>query len=177
MVTEETTSETSVSRKTSLTQQQQTKVRKICQPHDSRSETKEFVPRVAEEQPTATMADGDQVNGDAASTAAAAVSSSSDQEGSLETSSPKMSRAPWRRQSSEANMMVKTPTHLPEPESNPETLDITFSYGTGTMDENGRPLFGLGALRRSVINKNIDEPQKSCLQNFTHRSRLGARLE
>lgn len=44
--------------------------------------------------------------------------------------------------------MVKTPTHLPEPESNPETLDITSSYGTGPMDENGRPLFGLGALRR-----------------------------
>lgn len=44
--------------------------------------------------------------------------------------------------------MIKTPTHLPEPESNPKTLDITSSYGTGPMDENGRPLFGLGALRR-----------------------------
>lgn len=147
-VTEETmTSETSVSRKTSLTQQQQQQtknVRKISQPYDSRSETKEFVPRVAEEQPTVTVADGDQVNGDVTSPSTAA----SDQEGSSETSSPKMSRAPWRRQSSEANMMVKTPTHLPEPESNPETLDITSSYGTGPMDENGRPLFGLGALRR-----------------------------
>ena len=42
--------------------------------------------------------------------------------------------------------------HLPEPEAvQPEmahTLDITSSYGTGPMDENGRPLFGLGALRR-----------------------------
>jgi hypothetical protein len=140
-VTEETTSE-SVSRKTSLTQQ--TKVRKISQPYDSRSETKEFVPRVTEEQPTVTVVDGgqdQQVNGDFNTPA-------SDQEGSSsETGSPKLSRAPWRRQSSEANM-IKTPTHLPEPESNPETLDITSSYGTGPMDENGRPLFGLGALRR-----------------------------
>ena len=42
--------------------------------------------------------------------------------------------------------------HLPEPEAvQPEmahTLDITSSYGTGPLDENGRPLFGLGALRR-----------------------------
>lgn len=69
------------------------------------------------------------------------------EDGESSGSSPKTSRAPWRRQASEANM-IKTPTHLPEPEANPETLDITSSYGTGPMDENGRPLFGLGALRR-----------------------------
>ena len=37
---------------------------------------------------------------------------------------------------------------LPEPEQPAATLDITSSYGTGPMDEYGKPLFGLGALRR-----------------------------
>ena len=50
-----------------------------------------------------------------------------------------------------SSSQLMTP-HLPEPEvEHPEmarTLDITSSYGTGPMDENGRPLFGLGALRR-----------------------------
>jgi hypothetical protein len=170
-VTEETMTSESVSRKTSLTQQQTKNVRKISQPYDSRSETKEFVPRVAEEQPTVTVADGDQVNGDVTSSSAAAAVSS-DQEGSSETSSPKMSRAPWRRQSSEANMMVKTPTHLPEPESNPETLDITSSYGTGPMDENGRPLFGLGALRRRPTKPlNLPgAPEEGDLKHFNFKS-------
>jgi hypothetical protein len=126
---------------------------------------------VAEEQPTVTVADGDQVNGDVTSPSAAAAASS-DQEGSSETSSPKMSRAPWRRQSSEANMMVKTPTHLPEPESNPETLDITSSYGTGPMDENGRPLFGLGALRRRPTKPlNLPgAPEEGDLKHFNFKS-------
>uniref|UniRef100_A0A0N8DXB2 Smoothelin domain-containing protein n=1 Tax=Daphnia magna TaxID=35525 RepID=A0A0N8DXB2_9CRUS len=173
------TSETSESssRKSSMTQQeqtQQTKVRKISQPYDCRSETKEFVPRVAEEQPTVTVAG--QVNGDGGATPV----SSSDQEGSSETSSPRMSRAPWRRQSSEANM-VKTPTHLPEPESNPETLDITSSYGTGPMDENGRPLFGLGALRRRPTKPlNItgaDEGQQSPQPIIIERSQTLTELQ
>lgn len=63
---------------------------------------------------------------------------------------------------------IKAPSHLPEPDSSePEmahTLDITSSYGTGPMDEKGRPLFGLGALRREThvkLPSQQPEPESS----------------
>lgn len=71
--------------------------------------------------------------------------------------SPRSSRSSWRRQSSEANMAsgMKTPTN--EESHHPDTLDITSSYGTGPMDENGRPLFGLGALRRRPKQTSVSD--------------------
>ncbi len=72
--------------------------------------------------------------------------------------------AAWRRQPSDGNLLAKSAssssTHLPEDSSittNPETLDITSSYGTGPMDEFGKPLFGLGALRRKKAPSSITD--------------------
>jgi len=40
------------------------------------------------------------------------------------------------------------------------TDSVTSSYGVGPTDENGRPLFGLSALRRrQSANSNIQIPQ------------------
>ena len=50
---------------------------------------------------------------------------------------------------------MKTPTN--EESHHPDTLDITSSYGTGPMDENGRPLFGLGALRRRPKQTSVSD--------------------
>ena len=54
---------------------------------------------------------------------------------------------------------MKTPTN--EESHHPDTLDITSSYGTGPMDENGRPLFGLGALRRRPKQTSITDADGS----------------
>ena len=92
-------------------------------------------------------------------TSTTTTTSSSAAEESTETQSTspttlRRSGSSWRRQPSEAQLVVepgvKTPTHLPEKEADhhADTVDITSSYGTGPMDEFGRPLFGLGALRR-----------------------------
>jgi hypothetical protein len=45
------------------------------------------------------------------------------------------------------------------------TDSVTSSYGVGPTDENGRPLFGLSALRRrQSTNNNIQIPQgKQCV--------------
>ena len=137
---QQTTEETeSISRKTSLTSTTTT-VRKTSKSYQSSTTSWTATPPAptAEEPAASEMSDG----------SVATATDTSD----AEMGSPKTSRAPWRRQPSDANM-VKTPSHLPEPESNPETLDITSSYGTGPMDEWGRPLFGLGALRRRPNNK------------------------
>ena len=56
---------------------------------------------------------------------------------------------------------LKIWSRLPEPDAAlPEmaaTLDITSSYGTGPTDEHGRPLFGLGALRRRPKQTSITD--------------------
>ena len=71
---------------------------------------------------------------------------------SSSVTSTSVTSATLQRTLSQQLTSLKMTSHLPEPEAvQPEmahTLDITSSYGTGPMDDDGRPLFGLGALRR-----------------------------
>ena len=88
-------------------------------------------------------------------------SSSSSVSSSREVEGVEQSESVRKVSNSSRTVQRSLSRHLPEPESvQPEmahTLDITSSYGTGPMDEYGRPLFGLGALRRKPkLNLDMD---------------------